>query len=473
MHPKLKRIHMVGIGGIGMCGIAEVLHNLGYTVTGSDLHDSPTVQRLRELGITICIGHKEENISNAQVVVYSSAVSDSNPEIRAAHASLIPVIPRAEMLAELMRMKYGIAVAGSHGKTTTTSMVASILGRGGLDPTIVIGGRLDSIGSTAKLGQGEYMVAEADESDASFLRLSPTIAVVTNVDREHLDFYRDLDHIKDTFLQFMNKVSFYGLICLCLDDKILQEMIPRLTKRILTYGLSIQCDLRAENIRIEGLHSHFDVFYHGIQLGPIDLKLPGIHNIYDALASIGVALDLEIPFLVIQKALEGFRGADRRFQVKARIGDLIIVDDYGHHPTEIKATLRAAKKGWGKRIVCVFQPHRFTRTQFLLEEFATSFYDADLVVVTDIYPAGEPPIHGVHGGLIAEGLREHGHKDVHYLPALNEVPQFLSEMLRPGDMVLTLGAGDVWKVGEKLEEMIKQEQFLIGSSGGNNDSGNV
>ncbi|MGA1796550.1 MAG: UDP-N-acetylmuramate--L-alanine ligase [bacterium] len=466
MHPKLKRIHMVGIGGIGMCGIAEVLHNLGYTVTGSDLHDSATVQRLRDLGITIRIGHKEENIANAQVVVYSSAVSDDNPEIRAARASLIPVIPRAEMLAELMRMKYGIAVAGSHGKTTTTSMVASILGRGGLDPTIVIGGRLDSIGSTAKLGQGEYMVAEADESDGSFLKISPTIAVVTNIDREHLDFYRDLDHIKDTFLQFMNKVSFYGLICLCLDDPILQEMIPRLTKRILTYGLSIQCDLRAENIRIEGLHSHFDVIYHGTSLGPIDLNLPGIHNIYDALAAIGVALDLEMPFIVIQKALEGFKGADRRFQVKAKIGDLVIVDDYGHHPTEIKATLRAAKKGWGKRIICVFQPHRYSRTQFLLEEFATSFYDADLVVVTDIYPAGEQPIQGVHGGLIAEELREHGHKDVHYLTDLNEIPAFLLEIVRPGDMVLTLGAGDVWKVGEKLEGMIKQERFLVGSSGG-------
>ncbi|MGA1843256.1 MAG: UDP-N-acetylmuramate--L-alanine ligase [bacterium] len=467
MHPKLKRIHMVGIGGIGMCGIAEVLHNLGYTVTGSDLHDSATVQRLQDLGITIRIGHKEENITSAQVVVYSSAVSDENPEIRAARASLIPVIPRAEMLAELMRMKYGIAVAGSHGKTTTTSMVASILGRGGLDPTIVIGGRLDSIGSTAKLGQGEYMVAEADESDGSFLKLSPTIAVVTNIDREHLDFYRDLDHIKDTFLQFMNKVSFYGLICLCLDDPILQEMIPRLTKRILTYGLTIQCDLRAENIRIEGLHSHFDVLYHGTPLGPIDLNLPGIHNIYDALASIGVALDLEMPFIVIQKAMEGFKGADRRFQVKAKIGDLVIVDDYGHHPTEIKATLRAAKKGWGKRIICVFQPHRYTRTQFLLEEFATCFYDADLVVVTDIYPAGEQPIQGVHGGLIAEELREHGHKDVHYLTDLNEIPAFLLEIVRPGDMVLTLGAGDVWKVGEKLEGMIKQERFLVGSSGGN------
>ena len=449
---------MVGIGGIGMCGIAEVLNNLGYKVTGSDIHQSPTVKRLLDLGLRIHMGHKEENIANAQVVVYSSAISNQNPELKAARAAMIPVIPRAEMLAELMRMKYGIAVAGSHGKTTTTSMIASILARGGLDPTIVIGGRLDSIGSTAKLGQGEYMVAEADESDGSFLRLSPTIAVVTNIDQEHLDFYKDFKHIKEAFLQFMNKVSFYGLICLCLDDKIIQELIPGVTKRLLTYGLTSQCDLRAENIRINGLHSNFEVLYHGKNLGAIDLQLPGIHNIYDALASVGVGLDLEIPFIVIKKALEGFRGADRRFQIKAKIGDLVIVDDYGHHPTEIKATLRAAKKGWGKRLICVFQPHRYTRTKFLLEEFVTSFYDADIVVVSDIYPAGESPIPGIHGGLIAEGLIEHGHKDVHYLPEVSEIPEFLTGIIEPGDMILTLGAGDIWKVGEKLESVIKKDQ---------------
>lgn len=447
---------MVGIGGIGMCGIAEVLNNLGYKVTGSDLNNGPTVRRLLDLGLTIHLGHKKENISNAQVVVYSSAVSDQNPEIKAARAAMIPVIPRAEMLAELMRMKYGIAVAGSHGKTTTTSMIASILARGGLDPTIVIGGRLDSIGSTAKLGQGEYMVAEADESDGSFLKLSPTIAVVTNIDQEHLDFYQDLEHIKAAFLQFMNKVSFYGLICMCLDNETIQELIPSVTKRILSYGLSIQCDLRAENIRIEGLHSRFDVFYRGEKLGLIDLSLPGIHNIYNALASVGVCLDLEIPFVVIKKALEAFHGADRRFQIKAKIRDLIIVDDYGHHPTEIKATLRAAKKGWGKRLICVFQPHRYTRTRFLLDEFFTSFYNADLVVITDIYPAGESPIEGIHGGLIAEGLKEHGHKFVHYLPDLGSIPEFLKEVIQPGDMILTLGAGDVWKVGERLKDLITE-----------------
>ncbi len=458
MHPKLKRIHMVGIGGIGMCGIAEVLNNLGYKVTGSDIKDSPIIRHLSDLGIKVCLGHKEENITNAQVVVYSSAVSTDNPELKAARAAMLPVIPRAEMLAELMRMKYGIAVAGSHGKTTTTSIIASVLARGGLDPTIVIGGRLDSIGSTAKLGQGEYMVAEADESDGSFLRLSPTIAVVTNIDQEHLDFYGDIEHIKESFLQFMNKVSFYGLICMCLDDQIIQELLPGVTKRILTYGLSSQCDLRAENIQIEGLHSKFEVLSHDKELGLIDLKLPGIHNIYNALASIGVALDLEIPFVVIQKALEAFRGADRRFQIKADIGDFILVDDYGHHPTEIKATLRAAKKGWGKRLICVFQPHRYTRTKFLLEEFATSFYNADLVILTDIYPAGETPIPGINTELIVDSLKEHGHKYVHYIPDLQEVPGFLVGIVRPGDMVLTLGAGDVWKVGEELEKLIRNDR---------------
>jgi UDP-N-acetylmuramate--alanine ligase len=307
------------------------------------------------------------------------------------------------------------------------------------------------------------MVAEADESDGSFLRLSPTIAVVTNIDQEHLDFYKDLEHIKEAFLQFMNKVSFYGLICMCLDNQIIQELLPSVTKRILTYGLSSQCDLQAENIQIEGLHSKFEVIHNDKKLGMIDLSLPGIHNIYNALATIGVAIDLEIPFVVIQKALESFKGADRRFQIKANTGDLVIVDDYGHHPTEIKATLRAAKKGWGKRLICVFQPHRYTRTKFLLEEFATSFYNADLVIVTNIYPAGEPPIPGIHAGLVADGLKEHGHKYVHYIPDLKEIPGFLTEIIKHGDMVLTLGAGDVWKVGDELAAMVKKNQPLVGN----------
>lgn len=458
MHPKFKKVHMIGIGGIGMCGIAEVLHNMGYQVTGSDLENSPTVVRLKGLGIPIQIGHKRKNINSAQVVVYSSAVSPNNIEIKEARASMIPVIPRAEMLAELMRLKYGIAIAGSHGKTTTTSMVASILARGGLDPTIVIGGRLDSIGGTAKLGQGEYMVAEADESDGSFLQLTPTIAVVTNIDAEHLDFYKDIGHVKEAFFNFVEKVPFYGLICMCLDQKIVQELIPRITKRCLTYGVSAQCDLQARDIWMEGLKSVFKVYYCGKELGKIDLNLPGIHNIYNALAAIEVALDLEIPFIVIQKALRLFNGADRRFQIKAQTGDLMIVDDYGHHPTEIRATLEAAKKGWGKRIICIFQPHRYTRTKYLLEEFATSFYDADLVVVTDIYPAGEPPITGINAGLIAECLKGHGHKDVHYMPDMEEISRFLEEIVKPGDMVLTLGAGNIWKVGEKFLEILKHRQ---------------
>ncbi|MBN2374323.1 UDP-N-acetylmuramate--L-alanine ligase [bacterium] len=458
MHPKLKRVHMVGIGGIGMCGIAEVLHNLGYQVTGSDLKDSPIVRRLRGLGIPIQIGHTEKNVNGAQVVVYSSAVSDQNLEIKAARSAMIPVIKRAEMLAELMRIKYGIAIAGSHGKTTTTSMAASILARGGLDPTIVIGGRLDSIGSTAKLGQGEYLVAEADESDGSFLRLSPTIAVVTNIDAEHLDFYKDIGNIKDAFLKFVERVPFYGLICMCPDQKIIQELIPKVTKRCLTYGLRSQCDLQAKDIWTEGMNSRFDAVYQGEDLGPVELSVPGIHNIYNALAAILVAIDLEIPFLVIQMALKFFNGPDRRFQVKARIGDLMVVDDYGHHPTEIKATLKAAKKGWGKRVICVFQPHRYTRTRFLLEDFATSFYDADTVVVTDIYPAGEKPMPGVDAGLIFEALKGHGHRDVHYIPDVEEIPGFLKDITGPGDMVLTLGAGDIWKVGERFAEELKKGQ---------------
>ncbi len=441
-----------------MCGIAEVLHNMGYQVTGSDLEYSNTVARLIRLGIKIEIGHKAENISGAQVVVHSSAVSEENPEIQAARKAVIPVIPRAEMLAELMRIKFGIAIAGSHGKTTTTSMVASILARGGLDPTIVIGGRLDSIGSTAKLGQGDYMVAEADESDGSFLKLSPAIAVVTNIDEEHLDFYRDIEHIKETFLQFIEKVPFYGLICVCLDQDIIQEMIPRITKRFLTYGLSSQCDLQARDICEQGPDSKFQVVYKGEDLGYIKLNIPGKHNIYNALASIGVAIELEIPFIVIQKAFESFKGADRRFQIKAQIGELIVIDDYGHHPTEIKATLRAAKNGWGKRIICIFQPHRYSRTKALLDDFITSFYDADVVIVTDIYPAGESSIPGIHSGLIVDGLNEHGHKGAYYIKGLEDIPEFLQKLVKPDDMVITLGAGNIWRAGEKFIEALSHKE---------------
>jgi UDP-N-acetylmuramate--alanine ligase len=451
---KIQHIHFVGIGGIGMSGIAEVLVNLGYQVSGSDLKASPTTAHLEALGVVIRIGHAATCIEGAQVVVISSAVRGDNPEVVAAHAAKIPVIPRGEMLAELMRMKYGIAVAGSHGKTTTTSMIAQVLSQGGIDPTIVIGGKLGTIGSNAKLGKGPFLVAEADESDGSFLLLNPTLAVITNIDREHLDHYRDLDEIQDAFVAFANKVPFYGSVFLCLDDPHAASVRPRLKRQVRTYGTHPQVDLRARDIRQEGFRTHFKVTADGEDLGPFSLGVPGHHMVLNALAALGVALELGVERDVVRASLASFTGADRRFQRKGEKNGILVVDDYGHHPTEIAATLAAARAGFpDRRIVAAFQPHRYSRTRALLDEFGTAFFEADRVVVTDIYPAGEPPIQGVDGPAVVEALRTHGQKDVHFAGRVEDLPERLLELTQPGDLLITFGAGSITQVGSRFLDL--------------------
>jgi len=445
---KYQQIHFVGIGGAGMSGIAEVLVNMGYRVTGSDLKRSEAVERLATLGAKVFIGHDGTHIEGAHVVVYSSAVAKDNVEVQAARQRGIPVIPRAEMLAELMRLKYGIAVAGTHGKTTTTSMVAAVLSEGGFDPTVVVGGRVHGLGANARLGQGEFLVAEADESDGSFLKLSPAMAVVTTVDAEHLDYYPSIDAIREAFLQFVNKVPFYGAVVLCLDQPNIQLMIPRVEKRLLSYGLESGAELTARRVALAGLTSRFEVLHRGRVLGECRLQVPGAHNVLNALAAIAVGLDLEIPFATMAKALAGFSGVQRRFQVKGEAQGVLLVDDYGHHPAEIRATLAAAKAAFDRRVITVFQPHRYTRTLHLRQEFLTAFYQADVLLVMDIYPAGEPPIPGVNARDLAEGIAAHGHREVVYLGSdRGAVLDYLCENTRPGDLVLTLGAGDVGQLG--------------------------
>jgi UDP-N-acetylmuramate--alanine ligase len=447
---RIKNIHFVGIGGIGMSGIAEVLLNLGYHISGSDIKETEVTRRLRSLGCEISYGHRRENLKEADVVVISSAVRQNNPEVEAAEQRLIPVIPRAEMLAELMRMKIGIAVAGTHGKTTTTSLISTVLAAGGLDPTVVIGGRLNSIGSNARLGQGEFLVAEADESDGSFLKLMPTIAVVTNIDPEHLDFYKGIEEIKESFLCFLEKIPFFGLAVLCLDHPNIQSLLPRLKKRFTTYGLTTQADFQAKEIAFDGLSTSFDVVHRRQGIGRLSLRMPGIHNVYNALATLATAFELDIPFRVVQETLRDFSGIQRRFQIKGEKKGILIVDDYGHHPVEIMATLKAARTGWEKRIIAVFQPHRYTRTQALFKDFLAAFYDADVLILTDIYPAGEDRIEGVESKALFEGLREYGHKDVTYLANRGEIVEHLLRIIAPGDLVITLGAGDIWQVSEEL-----------------------
>ena len=455
MFKKIRRIHFVGIGGIGMSGIAEVLHNLGYLVSGSDSRESETTRRLASLGVRVVIGHQAENLGEADVVVRSSAVGQENAEVLAARQRLVPVIQRAEMLAELMRMKYGVAVAGTHGKTTTTSMVATVLARGGLDPTMVIGGRLNALGSNAKLGRGDFLVAEADESDGSFLKLSPTIAVVTTVDAEHLDYYRDLAHIQDTFVEFINKVPFYGMAVLCLDQENIQALLPRVEKRYVTYGLRSQADVLARDVEFAGMTSACRVFWKGELLGRLALNVPGLHNVYNALAAVVVGMDLDLRFEVIRDALADFTGVDRRFQVRGEAGGITVVDDYAHHPVEIKATLNAAKDGFGRRVIAVFQPHRYSRTQALLGDFSTAFYQADRLFVTEIYAAGEAPIPGVSGRQIADGVAGHGHRHVAFVADKSDLAKAVLDQVAPGDMVLTLGAGDVWRVGEEILDRLR------------------
>ena len=448
MFKKYRHIHFVGIGGAGMSGIAEVLLTMGYRVTGSDLRRGETVERLEQLGAKVFTGHQPFHLEGAHVVVYSSAVARDNVEVQVARQRGIPVIARAEMLAELMRLKYGIAIAGTHGKTTTTSIVAAVLGAAGLDPTVVVGGRVHALGTSARLGQGEFLVAEADESDGSFLKLSPTIAVVTTVDAEHLDHYPDLDAIRRAFLEFVNKVPFYGAAVLCLDQPNVQQMIPQIEKRVITYGLESGADLTARRLVFSGMNSQFEVVHRGHVLGPAALQVPGRHNVLNALAAVAVALDLEVPFERIQPALAGFAGVQRRFQIRGEAQGVLVVDDYGHHPAEIRATLAAAKAGFDRRVITVFQPHRYTRTHHLQKEFLTAFYQSDVLIVMDIYAAGEAPMAGVHARDLANGIAAHGHREVIFMDGDRDgIVQYLCESTRPGDLVLTLGAGDVGQLG--------------------------
>ena len=449
---KAKHIHFVGIGGIGMSGIAELLLNLGYEVSGSDIQDSPVTARLAHLGGKIFHGHKRENIGEADVVVYSSAVLRDNPEILEARERYIPVIPRAEMLAELMRLKYGVAIAGAHGKTTTTSMIASILTSGTLDPTVVIGGRLDIWGgSNAKLGQGDILVAETDESDGSFMALSPTIAVVTNMDYEHVDYYGDMNAIRRAFISFINKIPFYGLAVICLDNEEIQGIIPHLRKRYITYGTNSQADLRATNIERGKLEVSFEVLYHNESLGRVLVGMPGNHNVLNALAAIGVGQELDIPMRDIKEGLKSLGGLARRFQLRGEKRGILLVDDYGHHPTEISATLETAKECWPeKRLVVVFQPHRYTRTKALYDRFTICFNQADVLIVAPIYPAGESPMEGVDAEWLCQGIKEHGHREVTLCHNRDDILQVLLSHVEPGDLVMTLGAGDIYHVGEEL-----------------------
>ncbi|HTZ98613.1 MAG TPA: UDP-N-acetylmuramate--L-alanine ligase [Terriglobales bacterium] len=460
MFAKIQRVHFVGIGGIGMSGIAEVMINLGYKVSGSDLKGSAITQRLSSQGATIFEGHSAENIAGAEVVVTSSAIAAENPEVAAARDAHVPVIPRAEMLAELMRLKYGIAVAGMHGKTTTTSMVAAVLAGGGLDPTVVVGGRVDAMGSNARLGKSHYLVAEADESDRSFLKLSPILAVVTNIDREHMDCYRNMRDVKRTFLEFMDRVPFYGMIVACQDDPILRRLLPEVRRRLITYGtrrgsdfhIDIGKPARATDGQPE---SRFQVRFKQADLGEFHLHVPGAHNVLNATAAIAVGIGLDIELDHIRAALENFRGVDRRFQLRGKAGGVSVIDDYGHHPTEIRATLAAARECGFNKVHVVFQPHRYTRTRDLMEEFAGCFGDADTLFILDIYAASEPPIEGISGEALARHIKDAGGHAAQYVASLPEAVEAVADVAKSGEMVLTLGAGSVSQLGplilEKLE----------------------
>lgn len=445
---KIKRIHFIGIGGSGMSGIAEVLINQGYEVSGSDMAATSVTNHLEQLGAKVFLNHASENIEGSQVVVVSSAIDTSNPEVTTAKERMIPVIPRAEMLAELMRMKYGIAIAGTHGKTTTTSLVSTVLAGGKLDPTVIIGGRLKNTGSHAKLGQSKFLVAEADESDGSFMQLSPSIAVVTTLDEEHMDFYQTLENIKETFLKFINKIPFYGSAVLCLDDPNIQSLIPRVEKRYITYGLSSQADYTARNISIEGLKTYFNVFYHGKDLGRIRSGALGQHNVLNTLAAVAVGMELDLDFEVIANSLLQFEGVQRRFEIVKQSDELTLIDDYGHHPVEIKASLKTVKEIWPtNRLVVIFQPHRYSRTKSLMKDFWSSFNDADHLFVMDIFSAGESPLDKIHASAIVEGAREYGHKNADYIKSQNDLNKQLHRLVKPGDVLMTLGAGDVWRLG--------------------------
>ncbi len=458
MQRKVKRIHFVGIGGIGMSGIAEVLVNLGYNVGGSDVQPSDTTARLQKIGAKVVIGHAAENIGNSDVVVTSTAVKENNPEVIEAHRRNIPVIPRAEMLAELLKMKFSVAVSGSHGKTTTTSMISTILAEGDLDPTMVIGGKLASIGSNARLGDGEIIVAEADESDGSFLKLSPTIAVITNIDREHLDYYPGIVEIKDAFLKFANIVPFYGCTVICNDNIYVREITPLIKRRIITYGIESPADYNAVDIKFSKRKTCYTAVYKGDKLGKVELIVPGLFNVYNSLAAIAVARELNLDFITIKEGLKSFSGVQRRMEIKGRVGDITIVDDYGHHPTEIKATLAAMRQIWKDRLIVVFQPHRFTRTKALFDEFTKSFSDVDILILNDIYPASEEPIAGINSAVLCEAIRKEGQTHVEYIPDAESTVEYLLKTVKEKDTVATIGAGSIYKIGETfIKQLVARE----------------
>ncbi len=451
------KIHFVGIGGMGMCGIAEVLLNLGYEVSGSDIQENEITKHLIRVGATISYGHAADNLQEADVVVVSTAIKGYNPEVEAAQARRVPVIPRAEMLGELMRLKTGIAVAGSHGKTTTTTMIAHVLTQVGLDPTAVIGGRVNSFGmANARFGTSEYLVAEADESDGSFLRLAPTVAVVTNMDAEHLDHYGTFENVKKAFVDFINRIPFYGQATLCIDNAAVLSILPEVKKRFVTYGTIAQADFRARNIRYDKLGSTFIAWHHAKELGEVYIPLPGTHNVLNTLAVIAVCEGLDIPFKDVVAALANFEGIQRRFTLRAEIGGITIIDDFGHHPTEVKATLQGARSGFaGQRVIAAFQPHRYSRTKDQFQEFSRSFYDADMVFICDVFSAGEAPIEGATSDALVKAIRANDHKNVNYIPKREDMAAKLAEILQPGDIVITMGAGDIQLTCNELIEALE------------------
>jgi UDP-N-acetylmuramate--alanine ligase len=457
MFGKIKHIYFVGIGGAGMCGIAEILVSLGYKVSGSDKQATDVTMYLEKIGVAVYEGHIAENVLGADALVYSSAVPKSNPELMEAKKLKIPVIRRAEMLGELMRMKYGISIAGTHGKTTTTSMVGTILTEGGLDPTIIVGGKLQKLQTNARLGKSKFLVAEADEFDRSFLTLTSSIAVITTLDVDHLDCYKDLDDIKNAFVMFANKVPFFGAVIVCIDEPSVQDILPRLERKVITYGVSKQAELRATAIQYTNGKSSFNVLHNGKNLGEVIINLPGLHNIKNALASVAIGIELEMSFKNIANGLKLFEGVGRRFEVKANVNDILIVDDYAHHPTEIMASLQGAKTGWiNRRIIAVFQPHLYSRTRDFHEEFGKSFFDSDYLILTDVYPAREEPIEGITGELIAADAREFGHRNVEYIQDKHKIADQLHKIVKAGDLVITMGAGDIHKFGMELKEKLEK-----------------
>ncbi len=463
---RTKRIHFVGIGGIGMSGIAEVLLNLGFEVSGSDLKESELTRRLSDLGARIARGHAKRNIKGADVVVYSSAVEATNKELIAAAEKEIPIIPRAEMLAELMRLKYAVTVGGSHGKTSTTSIVASVLASGGLDPTVVVGGKLKALRSNARLGDSRYIVAEADESDGGFVQLPSTIAVITTIDLEHLDYYSDLDAIKEGFIQYANRVPFYGSVIVCIDDPNICDVMPHIKRRKVTYSLEKEADLRARVVKRDPTGSVFKLILNGESVGEVSLGIPGDHHVRNALAAIAVGLEMDIPLQAIKEGIETFQGVGRRFEIKGTVGGVLVVDDYGHHPTEISATIRAAKENFGRRLFVLFQPHRYSRTKAIAVAFGKCFEGAYRVFMSDIYPAGEKPIRGISTKTIITEVKKKSHTDVCYVPSLEMMVDETVSAVEPGDMVLTMGAGDIYKVGDALLERLgKRDKTGVRGSG--------